>query len=190
MESSDKTCLHQNKKQQEGPQGGPGSRELGFALSLGFQRCLDLRHLRGWSSSVGSLGPSRLSTHFLLQNRLSRVLFSSTGGPGPAGSGQRTLHPRVFVFCFWGPGPNAHPPQSQRAGAHLPIHQPRSARVRPGWRGSRDARPGVSSLRRTAACVLFVTSSSLLLVSCACGDAATSLRRPRTEFHDRSGPLG
>ena len=58
---------------------------------------------------------------FLLQNRLSRVLFSSTGGPGPAGSGQRTLHPRVFVFCFGGPGP-----QSQRADPRPRITCPAS----------------------------------------------------------------
>ena len=86
------------KTENRAPQGGLGSRELGFALSLGFQRCLDLLHLRGWSSSVGSLGPSRLSTASKL---LSRVLFSSTRALGPqeAGSGHYT---HVFLFFVWG----------------------------------------------------------------------------------------
>ena len=91
----------QKKTRKQGPAGGPGSRELGFALSLGFQRCLDLRHLRGWSSSVGSLGPSRLSTHFCFKIGYHAFCFLPQGGLGPqeAGSGHYT---HVFLFSVWG----------------------------------------------------------------------------------------
>ena len=88
---------------EQGPAaGGPGpreGRESWFALSLGFQRCLDLRHLRGWSSSVGSLGPSRLSTHFCFKIGYHAFCFLPQGALGPqeAGSGHYT---HVFLFFF------------------------------------------------------------------------------------------
>ena len=89
------------KTENRAPQGGPGPRESGFALSLGFQRCLDLRHLRGWSSSVGSLGPSRLSTHFRFKIGYHAFCFLPQGALGPqeAGSGHYT---HVFLFSVWG----------------------------------------------------------------------------------------
>ena len=114
------------KNRKQGRAGGAGLPRVGFCLEswvpevfgppASSRMVFERRHPR----TLPVINP------FWLQNRLSRVLFSSTGRPGPAGSGQRTLHPRVFVFCLGGPGP-----QSQRAGAHLPIHQPRTAPLKP-----------------------------------------------------------
>ena len=112
------------KNRKQGPAGGTGLTRVGFCL-------------KSWVPEV--FGPPA-SSRMVFERRQPRTLPVINGfkivitrfvffhtGPGPAGSGQRTLHPRVFLFFLFG----GLGPQGQRAGAHLPIHQPRIA---PCWR--------------------------------------------------------
>ena len=100
------------KNRKQGPAGGAGLPRVEFCLESWVPEVFGV-----WTSGIfedglrASAAPDPPGHQPLSPSkyRLSRVLFSSTGGPGPAGSGQRTLHHTVFfVFCFvfGGPGPS------------------------------------------------------------------------------------